>query len=140
MYSAPACSIIRKQLVEGLTEDTTTVFRMPTSPRGWVLSKPAHHNQSGGQLRLFWFANNGWFRNNIDWYPWVRAPSPCRPGSLSPDKLIGLFESYNHLLGHCRCKTVNLKKNTENFGNRVRNLTMRRSGTPDRSPGVLSAA
>jgi len=30
--------------VEGLTEDTKTVFRMPTSPRGWVLSKPAHHN------------------------------------------------------------------------------------------------
>src|SRR4029450_4860315 len=65
MYSAPACSIMRKQLVDGLTEDTKTVFRMPTSPCGWVLSKPPHHNQSGGQLRLVWYVNSGWFRSNI---------------------------------------------------------------------------
>src|SRR4030095_538660 len=65
MYSAPACSIMRKQLVDGLTEDTKTVFRMPTSPCGWLLSKPPHHNQGGGQLRPFWYVNVGWFRSKI---------------------------------------------------------------------------
>jgi hypothetical protein len=34
MYSAPACSIISKQLVDGLIEDGKTFWRMPTSPRG----------------------------------------------------------------------------------------------------------
>jgi len=55
--------------VDGLTEDTKTVFRMPTSPRGWVLSKPPHHNQSGGQLRPFQYVNSGWFRSNMDGTP-----------------------------------------------------------------------
>src|SRR4030095_14098947 len=68
-YSAPACSITKKQLVDGLTKDTKTVFRMPTSPRGWVLSKPPHHNQSGGQLRPFQYVNSGWFRSNMDGTP-----------------------------------------------------------------------
>ena len=52
MYSAPACSIIRKQRVDGLTEDTKTFFSMPTSPCGWVLSKPPQYNHSGGQLAI----------------------------------------------------------------------------------------
>src|SRR5882724_13311813 len=68
-YSAPACSITKKQLVDGLTTDRKTVLRMPTSPRGWVLSKPPHHNQSGGQLRRFRDLNNGWSRINIDGTP-----------------------------------------------------------------------
>src|SRR4030095_12553234 len=65
MYSAPACSIIRKQRVDGLTGDTKTFFRMPTSPRGWVLSKPPQYNQTGGQLRLFWYVISGWSRSNM---------------------------------------------------------------------------
>ena len=65
MYSAPACSITRKQRVDGLTEDTKTFFRMPTSPRGWVSSKPLQYNQTGGQLRLFWYVISGWSRSNM---------------------------------------------------------------------------
>src|SRR4029450_1952385 len=65
MYSAPACSITRKQRVDGLTGDTKTFFRMPTSPRGWVLSKPPQYNQTGGQLRLFWYVISGWARSNM---------------------------------------------------------------------------
>ena len=108
-YSAPACSITKKQLVDGLTKDTKTVFRMPTSPRGWVVSKPPHHNQFGGQLRPFQYVNSGWFRSNMTGPPSVRAPSPCRPGALSPDRLLTHFIRTTFALP-CRGKTVNLKK------------------------------
>src|SRR6266403_2951142 len=111
---------------------------MPTSPSGWVLSKPAHHNQSGGHLRLFWSANSGWSRSNIDWYPLVRAPSPCRPGALSPDRLT--YFICTTFAPPRRCKTVNSKKNTENFWKPCQkpdNVTIGNTPRPKRGAELL---
>jgi hypothetical protein len=48
--------------------------------------KPVCH--SGGQLETPLYNISGWFRNNMDGTLFVRAPSPCRPGTLSPDRLL----------------------------------------------------
>ena len=91
-YSAPACSITKKQLVDGLATAAKTLFKMPTSPRGWVLSKPPHHNQSGGQLRPFQYVNSGWFRSTMDGTPLCSGSRP----SLTRRFKLGLFLKLVH--------------------------------------------
>lgn len=44
--------IYRKHLSQGLILDTSTSFKIPTSPRGLVFSWPSTLVQVGGQLRL----------------------------------------------------------------------------------------
>ena len=94
-YSAPACSITKKQLVGGLTKDTKTVFRMPTSPRGWVLSKPPHHNQSGGQLRPFQYVNSGWFRSNMDGTPFGSGSQSLQTRRVKSGQIVDLLQQYH---------------------------------------------
>src|SRR5207244_6135093 len=94
-YSAPACSITKKQLVDGLTTDTKTVFRMPTSPRGWLLSKPPHHNQFGGQLRPFQYVNSGWFRSNMDGAPFGSGSQSLQTRRVKSGQIVESLHSYN---------------------------------------------
>jgi hypothetical protein len=80
--------------VDGLATDAKTLFKMPTSPRGWVLSKPPHHNQSGGQLRPFQYVNSGWFRSNMDGTPFGSGSQSLQTRRVKSGQFDGLLHPY----------------------------------------------
>jgi hypothetical protein len=81
--------------VDGLATDAKTLFKMPTSPRGWVLSKPPHHNQSGGQLRPFQYVNSGWFRSNMDGTPFGSGSQSLQTRRVKSGQIVDLLQQYH---------------------------------------------